>query len=240
MSVKIIVGLGNPGAQYAQTRHNVGWLVLDELARRAGAAWRKEGKDAEVAEVRLGSGVGAKVLLVRPLTFMNASGKAVAPLVSFYKLGGESLLVLQDDLDSPFGLLRVRMGGRHGGQNGVRDIIRLLGHEAFARVKIGISRPPAGWAVPDWVLSRWREEEKADLAELVRLGASAAEVWAVSGLAEAQGQFNGTDLRPKPPAPPKPPKSAAEGDAVPAGRTPQDSPGTAAHTGGRVEKTEEG
>lgn len=240
MSVKIIVGLGNPGAQYAQTRHNVGWLVLDELARRAGASWRKEGKDAEVAEVRLGPGVGVKVLLVRPLTFMNASGKAVAPLVSFYKLGGESLLVLQDDLDSPFGLLRVRMGGRHGGQNGVRDIIRLLGHEAFARLKIGISRPPAGWAVPDWVLSRWREEEKADLAELVRLGANAAEVWAASGLAEAQGQFNGTDLRPKPPAPPEPPKAAPDGDAVPAGRTPQDTAGPAAHTGGRVEKTEEG
>ncbi|WP_189068989.1 aminoacyl-tRNA hydrolase [Deinococcus radiotolerans] len=235
--MKIIVGLGNPGAQYAQTRHNVGWLVLDELARRAGASWRKEGKDAEVAEVRLGRGVGAKVLLVRPLTFMNASGKAVAPLVSFYKLGGESLLVLQDDLDSPFGLLRVRMGGRHGGQNGVRDIIRLLGHEAFARVKIGISRPPPGWAVPDWVLSRWREEEKADLAELVRLGATAAEVWAVSGLAEAQGQFNGTDLRPKPPEPPKPEPAAA---AVPTGRTPQDTPVTPAHTGGRVEKTEEG
>lgn len=240
MSVKIIVGLGNPGAQYAQTRHNVGWLVLDELARRAGASWRREGKDAEFAEVRLGAGVGAKVLLVRPLTFMNASGKAVAPLMSFYKLGGESLLVLQDDLDSPFGLLRVRMGGRHGGQNGVRDIIRLLGHEAFARVKVGISRPPAGWEVPDWVLSRWREEEKADLAELVRLGANAAEVWATSGLAEAQGQFNGTDLRPKPPAPPKPPKPAPDGEAVPTGRTLPDAPAGAAHTGGRVEKIEEG
>ncbi len=240
MSLKIIVGLGNPGAQYAQTRHNVGWLVLDELARRAGASWRKEGKDAEVAEVRLGPGVGAKVLLVRPLTFMNASGKAVAPLMSFYKLGGEALLVVQDDLDSPFGLLRVRMGGRHGGQNGVRDIIRLLGHEAFARLKIGISRPPAGWAVPDWVLSRWREEEKGDLAELVRLGANAAEVWAAAGLAEAQGQFNGTDLRPKPPEPPKPAADTAGPDAVPTGRTPQDSRSMSAHTGGRVEKTEEG
>ncbi|UBV44063.1 aminoacyl-tRNA hydrolase [Deinococcus taeanensis] len=229
--MKLIVGLGNPGSQYAQTRHNVGWLVLDELARRAGAAWRREGKDAEVAEVRLGPGVGVKVLLVRPLTFMNASGKAVAPLVSFYKLSGEALLIVQDDLDSPFGLLRVRLGGRHGGQNGVRDIVRLLGHEAFARLKIGISRPPAGWAVSDWVLSRWRPEEGAPLAELVRLGADAAELWAAGGLAEAQGRFNSTDLRPKPPEP------AAVG--VQSDRTAPDGPDAQVHTGGRGEKTEE-
>ncbi|GAA0506059.1 aminoacyl-tRNA hydrolase [Deinococcus depolymerans] len=236
--MKLVVGLGNPGSGYAHTRHNVGWLVIDEVARRAGAAWRREGKDAEVAEVRLGPGAGEKVLLVRPLTFMNASGRAVAPLMSFYKLEGAALLVVQDDLDSPFGLLRLRMGGRHGGQNGVRDIIRLLGHEAFARLKIGISRPPAGWAVPDWVLSRWRDEEKGDLNELVRLGANAVEVWAASGLAEAQGQFNGTDLRPPPP-----PKPAAPAPVQATGTTRSAVPDGAAgagHTGGRVEKTEEG
>ncbi|PNY80885.1 aminoacyl-tRNA hydrolase [Deinococcus koreensis] len=199
--MRVVVGLGNPGSQYAQTRHNVGWLVVDEVARRAGAAWRREGKDAEVAEVRLGAAPGVKVLLVKPQTFMNAAGKAVAPLVSFYKLEADALLAVQDDLDSPFGLLRLRLGGRHGGQNGVRDIIRLLGHEGFARLKIGISRPPAGWEVSDWVLSRWRPEEAATLAELVRLGADAVAVWADSGLAEAQLRFNGTDLRPAPPAP---------------------------------------
>ncbi|GGS42076.1 aminoacyl-tRNA hydrolase [Deinococcus knuensis] len=245
--MKLVVGLGNPGSGYAQTRHNVGWLVIDEVARRAGAAWRREGKDAEVAEVRLGPGVGTKVLLVRPLTFMNASGKAVAPLMSFYKLDGADLLVVQDDLDSPFGLLKLRMGGRHGGQNGLRDIIRLLGHEAFARLKIGISRPPPGWAVPDWVLSRWREEEKGDLAELVRLGADAVAVWAASGLAEAQGQFNGTDLRPPPPPPPpKPVPEPASPDPAPvpaAGTARSSVPDGAAgsgHTGGHVENPEEG
>lgn len=210
MSLKLVVGLGNPGTQYAQTRHNVGWLVVDELARRWGATWRKE-KDAETAEVRVGPAPGAKVLLVKPQTFMNASGKAVQPLVAFYKLGGDDLLVVQDDLDSPFGLLKFRMGGRHGGQNGVRDIIRLLGHEAFPRLKVGINRPPAGWAVSDWVLSRWRPEEAATLAELVRLGANAAEVWATAGLAEAQQGFNGTDLRPKPE-----PKPAPEPETPPA------------------------
>ena len=201
--MKLVVGLGNPGGQYAQTRHNVGWLVVDEVARRAGAVWRKEGRDAELAEMRLGPAPGEKVLLVKPQTFMNAAGKAVIPLMTFYKLELADLLAVQDDLDSPFGLLRFRPGGRHGGQNGVRDLIRLLGHEAFARLKIGISRPPAGWEVSDWVLSRWKPEEAATLAELVRLGADAVEVWACAGLAEGQLRFNGTDLRPRPPPPAK-------------------------------------
>lgn len=195
--MRLIVGLGNPGLQYAQTRHNIGWLVIDELARRVGATWRKDGQ-AEIADVRLGPAPGAKVLLVKPQTFMNASGKAVISYMQFYKLEPEHLLVVQDDLDSPFGLLKLRPSGRHGGQNGVRDIIRLLGHEQFARLKIGISRPPAGRDPADWVLSKWHDEEKDTLAELVRLGANAAEVWALRGLAEAQQQFNGTDLRPKP------------------------------------------
>lgn len=195
--MKLVVGLGNPGAQYAQTRHNVGWLVVNEVARRWGATWRKE-KDAEVAEIRLGPAPGVKVLLVKPQTFMNASGKAVVPRLSFFKLDPGALLVVQDDLDSPFGLMKVRLGGRHGGQNGVRDIIRLLGTEAFARLKLGISRPPAGRDPADWVLSRWREEEQSTLEELVRLGANAVERWATAGLAEAQQAFNSTDLRPRP------------------------------------------
>ncbi|AAF11918.1 aminoacyl-tRNA hydrolase [Deinococcus radiodurans] len=208
--MKLIVGLGNPGEKYAQTRHNVGWLVVDELARRAGGSWRKDG-EAEVCEVRLGTAPGEKVLLVKPQTFMNTSGKAVWPLMSFYKLEGEQLLVVQDDLDSPFGLLRFRLGGRHGGQNGVRDIIARLGYDRFPRLKIGISRPPAGRDPADWVLSKWRDEERETLAELVRLGVGAAELWAVQGLAEAQQMYNGTDLRPQPPAPPAAPAPAADG-----------------------------
>ncbi|CAM3362555.1 aminoacyl-tRNA hydrolase [Deinococcus saxicola] len=202
--MKLVVGLGNPGLKYAQTRHNVGWLVVNEVARRAGASWLKA-RDAEVCEVRLGPAPGEKVLLVKPQTFMNASGKAVLPLFSFYKLELGDLLAVQDDLDSPFGLLKFRLGGRHGGQNGVRDMIRLLGSEAFARLKIGISRPPAGRDPADWVLSKWHPDEAATLAELVRLGANAVETWAAQGLAEAQLQFNGTDLRPKPPPVPKSP-----------------------------------
>lgn len=194
--MKLIAGLGNAGLQYARTRHNVGWLVLDELARRQAAVWRKD-PQAELAEVRLGA---EKVLLVKPQTMMNASGRAVQPLFAYYRLELEQLLVVQDDLDSPFGLLRLRHGGRHGGQNGLRDIMARLGSDGFARLKIGISRPPAGRNPADWVLSRWAEEEQPTLTDLVRLGADAAELWAQQGLKDAQGRYNSTDLRPPPPA----------------------------------------
>ncbi|AWN22442.1 aminoacyl-tRNA hydrolase [Deinococcus irradiatisoli] len=196
--MKLIVALGNPGSQYAHTRHNIGWRVADELARQQGATWRA-GDHAEQAEFRL---LGEKVLLIKPQTFMNASGKAVLPPLQFYKLSPEALLVIQDDLDSPFGLLKLRFGGRHGGQNGVRDIIRVLGSEQFARLKLGISRPPPGRDPAAWVLSSWAEDERATLDELVRLAVLATLKWITAGLKEAQAAYNGTDLRPRPePAP---------------------------------------
>ncbi|WP_261663147.1 aminoacyl-tRNA hydrolase [Deinococcus sp. Marseille-Q6407] len=200
--MKLIVGLGNPGDKYAQTRHNAGWLVVDELARRQDGHWRRDG-EAELCELRLGQAAGQpgeKVLLVKPLTTMNASGRAVAPLLAYYRLTPDDLLVVQDDLDSPFGLLKLRHGGRHGGQNGLRDIIRLLGTQDFDRLKLGISRPPAGRDPADWVLSRWAEAERPVLEQLVHLGTQAAEVWTLQGLHEAQGRFNGTDLRPAAPS----------------------------------------
>ncbi len=220
--MKIIVGLGNVGAQYARTRHNVGWLVLDELARRhaaAGQGWRKD-THADLFELRPGTGsVGTeKVLLVRPQTMMNLSGRAVQPLLAYYRLEPDALLVVQDDLDSPYGLLRLRHGGRHGGQNGLRDIIARLGTEAFDRLKIGIGRPPAGRTAADWVLSRWADDEQATLQQLVTLGADAAETWATLGRAEAQGRYNSTDLRPVPikPEPVKPdPAESSPGKPAP-------------------------
>ena len=194
--MKLIVALGNPGLQYAQTRHNIGWRVADELARQQGVGWLS-GDHAEQAEFRV---VGEKVVVVKPQTFMNASGKAVLPPMQFYKLAPEAMLVIQDDLDSPFGLLRLRVGGRHGGQNGVRDIIRVLGTEQFARLKLGISRPPPGRDPADWVLSKWTEAEQPTLDELVRLGVLATLKWVAAGPKEAQAAYNSTDLRPKPPA----------------------------------------
>jgi len=198
--MKLIVGLGNPTLQYAQTRHNAGWLSLEALRSRLGGSWQKVLK-GETFEARVGT---EKVIFLKPLTYMNLSGEAVGPLLRFYKLEPEDLLVIQDDLDSPFGLLRVRFGGRSGGQNGVKSITDHLGTEAFARLKLGISRPPPGWKVVDWVLSKWAESEKATLEQIVVLARDAALLWAENGLAEAQARFNSTDLRPKPPEPEKP------------------------------------
>ncbi|TSA88068.1 aminoacyl-tRNA hydrolase [Deinococcus detaillensis] len=206
--MKLIVALGNPGSQYAQTRHNVAWQVADELARQQGAVWRA-GEHAEQAEFRV---LGEKVLLIKPQTFMNASGKAALPAMQFYKLSPEALLVIQDDLDSPFGLLKIKVGGRHGGQNGVRDIIRVLSTEQFARLKIGISRPPAGRDPADWVLSKWAESERPTLDELVRLGVGASLKWVTAGPKEAQAAYNNTDLRPKPEPAAQVPVSAAESE----------------------------
>lgn len=230
--MRLIVGLGNPGTKYAQTRHNVGWLVVDELAKRARVTW-KRAEHTEVAELRLNdqgqiSELGQKVLLVKPQTFMNKSGQAVRPLIDFYRLEAHQLLVIQDDLDSPFGLLKLRGSGRHGGQNGLRDIIRVMGYENFARLKIGISRPPAGRDPADWVLSKWHENELKTLEELLHIGQQAAASWAVMGLTEAQSQFNGTDLRPKPAV--KPVIAAANSDtpkqSVPKQITPEQNTDT--------------
>ena len=198
--MKLVVGLGNPTLQYAQTRHNAGWLVLEALRSKLGGSWQKVLK-GETFEARVGT---EKVIFLRPQTYMNLSGEAVGPLLRFYKLEPSDLLVVQDDLDSPFGLLRLRHGGRSGGQNGVKSIADHLGTENFSRLKLGISRPPPGWKVVDWVLSKWAEDEKEMLERLVPLARDAALLWIEAGLAEAQGKFNSTDLRPKPPEPEKP------------------------------------
>ncbi len=197
--LKLIVGLGNPTSQYAQTRHNVGWLVLDALQQQLGGTWLRSPK-AESLEARIGS---EKVILLKPQTYMNLSGEAVAPLMRFYKLEPSDLLVIQDDLDSPFGILRLRKGGRSGGQNGIKSILQHVGTDDFARLKMGISRPPAQWGVSDWVLSKWHENENEMLERLLKIARAAAHHWVLEGLLTTQQKFNSTDLRPKPPPPPK-------------------------------------
>ena len=193
--MKLIVGLGNPGLEYAQTRHNVGFMVLDLLALKLGVRFSHRG-NAEVAEGRIGT---EKVILVKPHTYMNLSGQAVVPLMRFYKLHPADMLVVQDDLDMPFRMMKFRHGGSSGGQGGIKNITQLLGSEDFTRLKIGIDRPPPKYDVPRWVLSKFRPEEQIDLEKLVELGMQAAFNWAEQGLEKAQLKFNGTDLRPRPP-----------------------------------------
>ncbi len=185
--LRLIVGLGNPGPQYQKTRHNAGFFVLDELARRHGVAF-KSGKLAEEAKWD-----GA--YLLKPLTFMNLSGSAVQAALTRLRLTPAELLVVHDDLDLPFGRLRIRSGGSAGGQRGVTDTISRIGSD-FTRLKIGISRPPAGWKVENWVLSRFREEEKPLLQAVVDHAADAVEVLRQEGQEAAMQRFNGLDLRP--------------------------------------------
>ena len=195
MNIRVIVGLGNPGAPYARNRHNIGFLAIDDLARKLGATWVKKPL-LELAETQASTG---KLFLIKPLTFMNSSGAAVAPLMRFQKIDPQQLLAIHDDLDLPFGRLRIRTGGSSGGQNGVKDISEKLGTDQFVRLKLGIDRPPAQWSVVNWVLSNFQPDEAALLEGVLRVAVDAATVISKDGAALAQSRFNATDLRPKPP-----------------------------------------
>ncbi|WP_273841615.1 aminoacyl-tRNA hydrolase [Rubrobacter calidifluminis] len=170
-----MAGLGNPGRRYANTRHNAGYMVVDELAARHGGAWRRR-KRAEEAEIRLN---GVSVVLVKPTTFMNDSGRA---LVAY---SGDRLLVVHDDLDLPAGAVRVKVGGGAGGHNGLRSVIGNLGPE-FVRVRVGIGRPPEGVEVIDYVLGRM----DGTVREAVPRATDAVEVVVEEGAEAAMNRFN--------------------------------------------------
>ena len=138
--MKIIAGLGNPGTEYAQTKHNVGFMLVDALAEHLNAPAWKEDFFSAMTEVRIG---GEKVFLVKPLTYMNNSGEALGPMLSYYKVDADDLVVVHDDMDIPAGTVRIRKKGGSGGHNGIKSILTHVGSEDFARVRIGIGRPPA-------------------------------------------------------------------------------------------------
>lgn len=152
--MKIVVGLGNPGAEYADTKHNVGFMFIDAFAETCDILQRRESFEADIAETRIGT---EKVLLVKPLTFMNDSGRSLGPLLSWYKLSPEDMIVVHDDMDIPVGTVRIRKKGSAGGHNGIRSILSHVGSEDFSRVRIGIGRPPAGWTVVHHVLAPFAE-----------------------------------------------------------------------------------
>ena len=186
--MKLVAGLGNPGARYAHTRHNVGFDTVDELARRQG--WRWDGQRSR-AVLASGTLVGEKVLLAKPLTFMNDSGQSVAELVRFYKLTLADLLVICDDLDLAFGKVRLRERGAAGGQHGLEDIIRYLGNSDFARIKVGVGRPPNGRdANVGWLLSAPQGDERLELDAAIALAADAALCWLVEGAQAAMNAYN--------------------------------------------------
>lgn len=190
--MKLVVGLGNPGSQYARTRHNIGWQVIDRLADRAG--WAGRGRQRDASSVVLGRYKGLDLTLVKPLTFMNDSGLAVRKVLAREHAPLTDLLIVADDFALPFGKLRFREGGGHGGHNGLRSIIEELGNEKFSRLRIGIGDPVTGGA--DHVLSTFRPEEIARLDELIDAAADAIETWAREGTSKAANRYNMFELRP--------------------------------------------
>jgi peptidyl-tRNA hydrolase, PTH1 family len=189
--VKLVVGLGNPGSQYAETRHNIGWMVLDRLADRAGRSGRGRNRDASsVIELRTR---GLELILAKPQTYMNDSGIAVRKLLASNRVPLADMLVLADDFALPFGKLRFRESGSHGGHNGLRSIIEELGTEKYSRLRIGIGEPGRG--AVDHVLSRFSTEERACLPILLDAAAEAVEAWAREGTSKAANRFNAFDLQ---------------------------------------------
>ena len=191
----LIVGLGNPGDTYVKHRHNVGFQSVKYLADRHGLSFGEKQSKARIA-----SGIirGQRVVLAKPFTFMNGSGEAVAPLVRWHKLEPRNeLLVIYDDLDLPFGALRIRANGSAGGQNGMKSIIQQLGTQEFPRLRVGIGRPPQGWDPRDYVLGNWSREQAEDLPDLYARVADAVELFVSEGLVAAMNRFNTAAKEPR-------------------------------------------
>ena len=195
LALRVVAGLGNPGPDYARTRHNAGFWLVDELARRHGGTFRSEGKhQAELARVRIGP---EDIWLVKPMSFMNRSGGPVSSVLGFYKLTPAQMLVAHDEIDLPSGTVRLKEAGGHGGHNGLRDIIAAQG-DAFWRLRIGVGHPGSRNEVVDFVLTRAGSDEQRAIDETITAGADAIEEMLRSG---AQIAMNKLHARPKPAAP---------------------------------------
>ena len=189
--LKMIVGLGNPGPEYARSRHNVGFQVVDLFAARHRLSFDKAQKRARVTQgpVTL-AGWSGRVLLAKPITYMNASGEAVGPLAKFYKVPPADILVVFDDLDLPVGRLRLRPDGGSSGQKGVKSIIQALGTESFSRLRVGIGRPPGQMDPADYVLQPFSAAQEEEMVFVRMKAADAIEAWLAQGIDAAMNQFN--------------------------------------------------
>lgn len=185
----LIVGLGNPGRKYENTRHNFGYWVIDELGHRHGISGGKSERKAITAEGMIG---GRRVLLAKPQTYMNLSGEAVRALMDFYKIEPERFIVVHDDLDLPLGTLRLRPTGGAGGQRGIRNIIMHLGTQDFNRVRLGIGRPPGRMDASAYVLQPFFGDDVITARLVTERAASAVESWLADGMELAMTRFNGS------------------------------------------------
>jgi len=194
----LVAGLGNPGPAYASHRHNVGHRVLDELAERVGASFagpRAGGARAAVAEARLGvlpgGAPGPRIVLAKPVTYMNVSGGPVSGVARYYDIEPEHVVVVHDELDVPFGEVRLKLGGGEGGHNGLRDVSKALGTRDYVRVRVGIGRPPGRMDPADFVLKDFSTVERKEVPFLVSDAADAAEAVVLEGILAAQQRFHG-------------------------------------------------
>jgi PTH1 family peptidyl-tRNA hydrolase len=187
----IIVGLGNPGREYRDTRHNIGFMLIDKLAERLNARSMRVQSKAIITTAQY---EGRKIILAKPQTFMNLSGQAVQGLVRFYKIPLENLIIAHDDLDLPFCTLRLRPGGGSAGQKGIASTIQQLGTPDFARMRLGIDRPPGRMDAAAYVLQAFTQKESQQVAELLDKATDAALVWVTDGLDAAMNRFNGTGV----------------------------------------------
>jgi PTH1 family peptidyl-tRNA hydrolase len=187
--VKLIVGLGNPGAQYKGTRHNIGFAVIDAIARRASVGFESAPAEAVIAKWRRADGVA---LLAKPLTFMNLSGQAVGETARYFKIDAADLLIVVDEVQLPLGRLRARARGSAGGHNGLKSVIAHLGDE-FPRLRIGVGRGEQQRDLADHVLSRFEKDEAAEVERMTARAADAAEMFITSGIEAVMNAFNGGD-----------------------------------------------
>jgi peptidyl-tRNA hydrolase, PTH1 family len=187
----LVVGLGNPGKEYAGNRHNVGYLVADLVAGRIGAKFgRHKRAVADVAEGRLGFG-GPRLILAKPLTYMNLSGGPVTALANFFKVAPDHIVAIHDELDLPYGQIRTKVGGGEGGHNGLRSMSRSLGSKDYARVRFGIGRPPGRQDPADYVLSDFSPAERKELEFLVDRAGDVTEAVVTKGVEWAQNAYHG-------------------------------------------------
>ncbi len=184
----LVVGLGNPGPDHAGNRHNVGFMVADVLAQRIGGRFRAHKGRADVLDGRLEG--GARVLIAKPKTYMNLSGGPVAALRDFYRLPAERIVVVHDELDLPYGMLRLKLGGGDNGHNGLRSLRALLGTGDYYRVRFGIGRPPGAQDPAAYVLRNFSVEQRKELESHLGRAAAAVDVLVSEGLTQAQNQFN--------------------------------------------------
>ena len=185
--MKLVVGLGNPGRKYQQTRHNVGFEVIDLLSRRYDLGRAKKKFKGKLNEAAIG---GQNVLLLKPETFMNLSGSSVQLVRDFFQISNDDLLVVCDDFNLPLGQLRFRRGGSAGGQKGLSDILRLAGANDISRLRIGIGNPPAGWDVADYVLSQFRSDETQLISQAISKAVNGVADWVENDIGYCMNRYN--------------------------------------------------